>query len=1379
MHLKKSIFFIILILISSFTIKGSQYEISAEYITIQQGLSDNNVNVILKDQMGFIWFGTNDGLNRFDGFTVKQFKPTQDIINILAMHQSPDGHIWIGTTDGLYVFDPKIEKFVLHLKQGPNETISLLSSRITGVVGNLNDGIYISSANGLGILKFKYGRINPEEITLEWKLKEDLKEGSLPHNQLMCITSDNNGTYWLGTNGNLIIQYDSGNNSFYPYKIDTHKHSTSHFYLSAIYNKGDKLIIASIGGGIIAFDKSTHTTRSITYKPNDASSLNHPDVYAVQYDNHGEMWAGTWHGLSHNTNTFTAPAFHHYNWEHPLFYEKLENRIISMLYDSSGVLWLGTHGGGAVKINLEDRFFKRIHLNSRYEVKGFSMDASKHLYLATYHGGFIKTRESIKSGAPYNLISYTPSEKGNRYIPSDIILSTTTDERGNVWFGTIESSLIKYNPVTEKTTVIQVKPKQIKDWKGRIRALHIDSRGRFWLGTTNGLIYYDRNANTFYLTKGSPQRKYSLFNNSIRAILEDSKGSLWVGTNRGLNKLIYHQVDSFRFNQFNDLYTSPGVLDQKEVWALHEMPDGKLWIGYRGGLGYFDELKGSIHFLNKRNGLCHNFVTCLADNGNNDLWIGTNSGISKLDTRTLTFSNYFIANNNRASFRDHKGYLYFGNHKGFLYFHPDSIILDSYLSPVVITGIRLRNKNVEVNENIKGKVILTQAAPYTSAIELNYPHNSFTIEYNGLSYLLQHNNQFMYQLENYDNEWVTVDGSQRSVTYNNIPAGEYVFKVKSANKDGVWNPDVTSLVITIYPPWFKTWWAKILYVVILFALIGSIFRIRIKQIYKKQTQENLRKDLEYQLAISKIEKEKQQEVNDMKSRFFMNISHELRTPLTLIMAPIQELMDINDLPEKIKNRLTRVNKNAIQLYRLISQLLDLRKSETGQMHLQANQKDIVKFTRSIMVSFEHYAQTRKIDLRFESEPTSLLLWFDMPKLETILTNLLSNAIKFTPAKGTIQLTVSKDINQNRCIVSVKDSGTGIPVKEQEHIFERFYQGSTSSSSSLFGSGIGLALVKDLVELHKGEITVHSAKGKGATFKVSLPLGKSHLSKDDFAPEQVSEHKTDSSIITSLDMQADQKEKKQHPAKDQQILIVEDNIEIRHYIRSIFKEDYKVIEANNGQEGFKMAEKHNPSLIISDIMMPVMDGIELCTAIKKDEETCHIPVILLTAKITDQEQLSGLETGADDYITKPFNPTILKLKVDNLLATRHRLRSYYSNKVTLTPTNLELEPKDEKFIREAIELVEKNLLNPLFNAKMLAENLNMSQPTLYRRIKTFTGDNIAEFIRSIRLKRAAQIVSSGQYNIAEVADMVGFSDASYFRKCFTKQFGVTPSKYKKK
>ncbi|TAJ13767.1 response regulator [Marinilabiliaceae bacterium JC017] len=1369
MKTRRAILFCILALITYFNSQANQYEISVEYITIQQGLSDNNVNTILKDQLGFIWFGTNDGLNRYDGFSIKQFSPNHKILHILAIYQSPDGRIWIGSTDGLFVFDPKSETFVLHLKQGQDEKVNLLSSRITGIAGNLTDGIIITSSNGLGILNFEKKEINPQKITLKWKLKS----GSLPHNKLTCITAGKKNNYWLGTNRNMIIRYNSATDSFSSYKINNQQNSYPIKYINAIYNDDDNLFITTIGGGIIKFNKTSQTTLPVI----NAVNLSHPDVYAMQFDNHGEMWAGTWDGLDHLTNSFKKKAIHHYNWDHPLFIEKFENRIIAMLADSSGVLWLGTHGGGAVKINLEKRFYKRVPLNSLYEVKGFTVDAMKHLYLATYHGGFKKTKKPINPVKPYEFTNYMTSEKGNRQIPTNIILSTTTDEKGNIWFGTIESNLIKYDPIKDKTSIIQIKPYQTDNWKGRILSLHIDSRGRFWLGTSNGLIYFNRKTNTFYLAKGAPQKKYSLYNNYVRAILEDSKGNLWIGTNRGLNKLIYHQVDSFRFNQFNDLYTSPEILDNKEVWALHEMPDGKLWIGYRSALGCFEEKDGTIRFLNKRDGLCNNFITCLTDNGAQDLWIGTNSGISKLETKSMTFTNYYIANNNRAAFRDHTGHLYFGNNKGFLYFHPDSIIIDSYHTPALITDIRLQNKTVKVGNTSNGNIILSQAAPFTSSIELHYPHNSFTIEYNGLSYLLQQANQYMYKLENHNNEWTTVDGSQRSVTYNNLPAGDYIFKVKAANKDGIWNPKETSLAVTIYPPWYKTWWAKILLLLIIFSLISAIYFIRIKQIYKKQLVENSRKDLKHQLAIAQIEQEKQQEISEMKFRFFMNISHELRTPLTLIMAPIQEVMESKQLPDKIKKKLATANKNAGQLHRLISQLLDLRKIETGRMQLQATKGDIVQFAHSIFESFEQYARFQQINLNFESQQKSISLWFDKSKLETIITNLLSNALKFTPEKGVISLTILKDSDHNNCIISIKDSGPGIPTEEQKHIFDRFYQGSIPTASLVSGTGIGLSLVKNLVDLHKGTITVKSSKGKGATFNVYLPMGKAHLKNNEITSEQTHTALSVAPIIQIDENQLDIKQKRQHPSKSQQILIVEDNKEIREYIRSILEENYKIMEATNGREGLKMTEKHLPSLIISDIMMPIMNGMELCSEIKKDEATCHIPLILLTAKITDQEQLAGLETGADDYITKPFSPKILKARVNNLLASRQRLRTYYSNKVTLTPTNLNLEPKDEKFIRQAIQFVENNLTNPLFNAKILAQELNMSQPTLYRRIKTFTGENIAEFIRSIRLKRAAQLIVSKQYNISEVADMVGFSDPSYFRKCFTKQFSVTPSKYR--
>lgn len=1350
---------------------STEYAISAEYITMQEGLSDNNVNSILKDRSGFIWFGTSDGLNRYDGFTIKSYFPSNSSLHVTSIYQCDAGYLWIASPNGLHLFNPITESFLAHIKLTPDAQDTINSISITGISGSIDNGLLLTTSSGIALLSFPDFTHNLNDFKIQWKNKNNAK--GLTHDVFACITQTPDGRFWLGTNTNLIVSYNPITQQFHSFPLKRSNPNHAQFIVTSLTFIDNQLIASTIGHGIHILDPATGNSKVIAHQPHGNSTISHKDVYGVVKDSNSDYWVATWDGLDQLLELTPETKANHYNWDHPLFQDKLENRMISILADPSGVLWIGTHGGGAVKINLEKQYFRRIGFNSLYEVKDFTTDHFNNLYIALYHGGIKKTSLPLSAQRTVSFDQFTTTANPKRRISTDIVLSAATDESGNIWFGTLESSLLYYQPEKDIISELKVTPKGKKEWEGRIEALHIDRKGRFWLGTSNGLILYNRASNAFFLTQANPKIQYQLSGNYVRAILEDQAGDIWIGADKGLNKLIYQQADTFRFNQFNDLHTSSNQLDNKEVWALHQMPDGRIWIGYRSALGYYDHLHSAIHFLNKRDGLCHNFVTCLTHQDENDLWIGTNSGISRFNTQTLTFTNFYLANNLRAVHKTTDGQLIFGNNRGLLSFHPDSIVKNQFSPPTYITGIQIENHYLKVGETKHHKIVLPQSAPYTASIELHHPINSLAINYVGLSYLHQRANQYEYRMVNLQDDWIRVDGTQRTVSYNNLHPGKYRFEVRSANSDGIWNPQPALLNIIIHPAWYASWWGRLLLFFTITSLLIAIYKIRLKQVYRQKELALQSKELEHQLDIVRIERDKEHELANLKARFFTNISHELRTPLTLILAPVQELLKDTALSDVVRNRMTTVHQHALQLYHLISQLLDLRKTETGRMPLTAAPNNVVPLLQQIINQLKPFAQLKKITLLLNYTDPVDQVWLDVEKIQTVVSNLLSNAIKFSPEHATIWLTL-KSSEQN-CIISVKDNGPGIAIEEQEHIFQRFFQSPTNTNTGYAGSGIGLSLARELVLLHHGSLTVNSTPGQGAEFIISLPLGDHHLRADEKGQTQLREQSfPDEAFSISSD---EAKLSSPLPSDRPKLLIVEDHEQLRRYLNSLLEDRFSIQNAGNGKEALDLLSKQAPDLIVSDIMMPVMDGYQLCETVKTEPHLCHIPVVLLTAKSGEQDLLDGLETGADDYITKPFTPELLIAKIDNLLKSRNLLKRYYSQKVTLASTDIEIEPHQEQFIRQAMEIVERNLTNAQFNATLLAEALNMSQPTLYRRIKAFTGDNIATFIRSIRIKQAAQLLKSGHYSVGETATKVGFSDTAYFRKCFTQQFGVTPSKYK--
>ncbi|SMO41555.1 Signal transduction histidine kinase [Saccharicrinis carchari] len=1372
--LKRMLFFLILGHVF-YQAHGMDYEISAQYITMQDGLSNNEVNCILKDNQGFIWFGTPDGLNRYDGFDVKQFYPPGGSLRVNALYQCSKGYIWIGSNEGLHVFNPLDESFLLHYKPVLEDQVTEAEFPITGIAGNLDEGLLLTTPWGLAQLNFTNKRLDANHVVFNWKDQSSFVNADMA---ATCIVKQSDGIYWIGTNTNKVIRYNHASHKSKVFILSKTNPEAPISIVTDITFSANGVILSTIGHGIYLLNPETGEEDSFSHNNQGGSYLSHNDVYGVVKDSHGDYWAATWDGLDRMKRMNGTDVYEHYNWDHPDFSDKLENRMISLLYDPSGVLWVGTHGGGVVKINLKKKFYKRVKFNSLYEVKDFVEDMDHKLYIAIYHGGIKKTNTPFTPYMEMELEQFSTGQKNiKRQIPTDIVLSSVSDEQGNILFGTLQSSLLHYDPAKDHMDEIKIVPQNYPDWNGRINTMHIDSKKRFWLGTDNGLILYQHDRNIFYLSLSGDQVGGQLSGNNIRAILEDKKGNIWLGTDDGLNKLSYQQDSIFKFKAFNDQQASPLVLSNKEVWALSEMPDGKIWIGYRGGLGYYDPEQGAIRYLTRQNGLAHNFVTCILPYDEQHLWIGTNSGISKLNTGSLKFENYYLANNIRAVHKFKNGYLMWGNNKGLLYFHPDSIQKHNFAPPTRITGISIKNRRLQPGEKVGGKTLLTHAAPFTSSIHLYHPTNSLAIDYVGLSYLNQRSNKYQYRLVNYSNNWTQVNGSQRSVSYNNLPAGEYIFEVRAANSDEVWEENPTTLRIIVHPPWHATLWGRLLILFIIAALFFTIIRLRMRQIYREQKLKAEGRKLEYKLSIANIEREKEHELAEMKTRFFTNVSHELRTPLTLIIAPLKEVLAQEDLSLPIADKLKTVQENANQLYALITQLLDFRKTETGSMPFNPVTENVIPFVKKLIKSFAPYAHSKGVSLKVHKQGSDILLQFDKEKLHSILSNLLSNALKYSQ-KGQNIIT---EINSTKthCLISIKDSGPGMDKAEQEQVFNRFYQTKKSVQP---GTGIGLSLVREFVLMHKGTITVESKPGAGAKFTVALPMMKQQQAMSDTENgEKIKEEETLLTAHSNLDFVQSSTPDIPKPIITNNnlapILIVEDHDQLRSYLTSLLSERFTIHQAGNGEEALKIMKKVSPVLVLSDVMMPIMDGIQLCEAIKTHESYCHIPVILLTAKSNEKDILAGLETGADEYINKPFSPDILKIKIENLISTREQIKSYYGHKITLAPSNIVIDNKDEMFIRTAIQLVEDNLNNPQFNAAMLAENLNMSQPTLYRRIKTFTGDNISVFMRSIRLKRAAQLLASGQYAINEVSEKIGFNDVAYFRKCFHKQFGVTPSKYK--
>jgi signal transduction histidine kinase/DNA-binding response OmpR family regulator len=805
------------------------------------------------------------------------------------------------------------------------------------------------------------------------------------------------------------------------------------------------------------------------------------------------------------------------------------------------------------------------------------------------------------------------------------------------------------------------------------------------------------------------------------------------------------------------------------ILKIYEDKQGKFWLGtFANGLVLMDKEKGIIKSYTMKDGLPSNQVRDMIEDDEGNLWLLTPNGVSRFDPEKESFKNFGIEDGLKdkqynSIHKSQNGEIFLGSSNGLVSFFP-SQTKDNEIPPkVVITNISLFNRS---DDSLK----FDKAISDINEIELSYDKNDLYFEFVALHYVKPEQNLYSVMLENFDENW-TKPVTIKSATYTNLDPGKYVFRVKAANSDGIWNELGASIKIIILPPWWATTWAYILYTILILSLIYFTWKLQLKRVRNK-----------HELEMSRFETQKLHEVDEIKSRFFTNISHEFRTPLTLILGSVKQAINkIKD--EKTKDDLSIAHKNASKLLGLVNQLLDISKLESGNMKLRTHPLNFTALLKALTLSFASYAERKRITLKFNSSEDEIIVYADKDKIEKIFTNILSNAFKFTPEGGKIEVSLSKKDKYLNAIIS--DTGIGIPKEKIAKIFDRFYQVDGSHTREREGTGIGLALTKELVELHKGKIEVESEESKGTMITVSIPLGKEHLQQEEISEEKESEYYEHREDIGIPDLE---QEKERKPKLDVEfladeslplLLIVEDNAEVRKYIKDNLMSEFRTIEAVDGEDGWNKSIEQMPDLIISDVMMPKMDGFKLCKKLKTDERTSHIPIILLTAKAAREDKLEGYELGADEYLMKPFEPEELKARIKNLLDQRKRLQEHFKNEGIVELNHNKISSIDKKFLRKALDLVHQNISDATFNVEAFGEKIGMSRSVLHKKLVSLAGEPPVEFIRRIRLNYAQELIVKKFGNLSEIALEAGFNNPAYFSECFKKQFGITPSHYQQK
>ena len=1349
-------FFCFLSVSICYAMAGESGRIHFRRLSVNDGMSQNTVLALTQDHNGKIWVGTIDGLNWYDGY---RFAPLYKDLNdstslsnnhVYSLCTDAEGTVWVGTLTGLSRYNIVGNNFTNYsLPEG-------LPVQIFAIEDLSDKGqLLLGTSNGLVVFDKKTGYMNLHPhlqgttIYSICQINEGILLGSssgiyhyrpqdnsvvriLPELKNEAISSvvydPRKRTCWLGSFINGVYSMDEKFQikEHYLYN-DRQRQSPFESVRTLAQDDKGRIWIGTINA-LFILEPETGTIDKYTFSHEDENSLGHNSVRSILKDNQGGIWVGTFYGGLNYYHPM-APAFD--TMTYSAYKNSISDNTVSCIVEDSrtGNLWIGTNDGG---LNEYDR--KKNHFT---------------VYRANRNNPRALQSDNIKCALPDGNGVYIGSHGGGLSY-----LSGTGGQIENYTF----PNAVSFN--------------------NSCYSLLDGKDGTLWVGSIIGLHRFDKK--TKKLSLHPLAQKYPRLNSVLISVLyRDSKDRIWIGTEESL--FVYANG---KLEEWKD-YTSktPSLI---QAFCIQEDSNQHIWIG--SSVGLYKSPDGSTNHqarYSTKDGLPNNFIYGVLEDGRGRLWITTNRGLSCFDPSEQTFLNYTVLDglshgqfNTYGACKTQDGIFFLGSLKGITYFNPYEFVDNPFSPNAVVTGATILNQPVV---DIKDGVSKYFQASNGRLLGMSFPSNRklFSIRFSVINYLSGRRNLFAYKLEGFDEDWVSSAQaiSQRGATYSNLPPGKYIFKVKACNNNGRWSLTPTEFFVHITPMWYQTWWAKSIFVLLILGGIAFILYFFIA-----------RAKMKMQMQIDHLERNKIEEISQEKVRFYINMSHELRTPLSLILAPLEELTEEkNKFDVPVQQKLSYVYRNGRKLLHLVNQLLDFRKAESGALPIHVAMNDVDELAGNVFAMFRENAQKRNITYQFHSDLNGSPLPIDKTYVEMMLTNLLSNAFKFTPNGGEITFSLWK--KEHSFGFSIKDSGIGIPPEKLSRIFERFYQANEDRK----GSGIGLSLVKCLVEKHHGSISVDSKPGQGSDFVIELPSDIQEFSPAEIVSRQEdnnSEWQTSSFATETMaedgefpviDPSAGQdgQEEEQSPNDiTETILLVDDNKEMVDYLKNNFKSKYITLTAGNGEEALAILKEQKVDIVLSDVMMPGIDGIKLCELIKKNMQTCHIPVILLSAKGSIEAQTAGIRIGADDYIPKPFSMNLLKGKINNILKAKQRLRHYYSDTIDIDTAKMTSNTLDEEFMSKAIQIVEENIDDENFTADDLAEKLFMSRSSLYLKMNSVSGEPPANFIRRIRFNKACKLLLEGRYSISEISSKVGFSSASYFSTSFKKYMGCLPSDYVK-
>ncbi|MFZ4413816.1 MAG: hybrid sensor histidine kinase/response regulator transcription factor [Bacteroidales bacterium] len=1345
----RTIVFSVLLVITSTLLFSQNRSAKFIHLSMKDGLSNNEVTAIFKDSKGFLWFGTSDGLNKYDGYTFTVYK--NDVNNpksisgnlIVSIVEDHNGQLWIGSSAGLDKLERETETFVHISTKTPNSKNSRINT-ISSLLVDYQGYLWIGINTGLLKLNTKTGELI--DIFENSSLKKQLQGISV-----RCIYEDKSKNLWFGTWFGGLVKLDPSRKHFSIFKnnpadpLSLPENTVSAFY----EDKFNRLWVGTQSSGLSIYAPANQKF----YKLKNPL-INGKIQGIVAVENH-QIWVCQDRTIAEINETNLNQVYQYKN-DIKDIQSFTPSNANTMYKDNTGIVWIGTGAGILFWDEARDKFsayyFNIVNDAEKYYSKTFYFDPENNTWIGTFGKGLF-----IYNPAKKVFSRYTASKNG---LASDFIFNICEIKSGLYWIGTMGGISIfdaKSRKVVGKITHDASNANSI--YNNVVQQIFKDSRNNIWVVTQESLDLI-RGNKFIHFTKN---KLNGLSHYKIMDLIEDRSGNIWIATKNGLNK---YDWKSGKITQYFNNPNNKNSLSSSELLSLYEDSNGTIWVGTRKGLDFYVKKSNSFKPYLFNDKINNTLVFKITEDNKKNLWIVTPTGLSKLNTKTAEIKNYNetdgLNNNVEALTKDKNGNIYLGGtHTGFYKFNPASIIVNSLVPPIYITNFTIFNKTVPVEPD-NNNAILQNNISATKAITLQYNQSVLEFEIAALNYTLSEKNQYKYKLEGSDKDWMKLKPGSRFIPYTNLNPGSYTLLVKGSNNDGVWNEKGVRLEITVLPPFWRTNIAFFIYFIFLTVSLIVFRSIGLKR-YRQKTQVELEK-----LNATKIH-----EIDQMKLQFFANISHEFRTPLTLITGPLNKLMTEarNEGKDFLVEQYAMIQRNTLRLMLMINQLIDLQKSETGSLKLEMVYGELIPYFHTIYEKFLSLADEQGVDYQLITLIEKLDTSFDSDKLEKIVTNLLSNAFKFTKDK----VILSIKFLENNLILEVEDNGIGIAEEHLTKIFENFYQVDNSSTRKNEGSGIGLALTRELVLLYKGNISAESEVGVGTTVKVVIPISAITLKISATEVRVVkNEMNTPAEKIESLVVvdEFDSENDDENPL----VLIVEDNADLRLYIRSILGVNYRVAEAENGKIGVELAYQLLPEMIITDVMMPEMDGMELCQMLKNDERSSHIPIIMLTALNSTENELKGLETGADEYVTKPFHAELLLARIKNIIDFRRRLHSKFQQSIEIRPDEIVTNAADEKFLRKALELVEQNLNNLDFEIQQFIDGMNMSRAGLYVKIKALTGQSVSEFIKSIRLRHAAQMLLTREFTISEITYKVGFQNRTQFNRSFKEQYSLTPTEF---